>query len=156
SSPYCSHSVSSTYRPSPTPNPASTAPAGTSRLSSFLMPRTVTTVPAPGSHSGNASGTGSRASSSTVRNRDARHIANEVGARNMKIEGRNAVVTGAGSGIGRALAIALADAGAAVVVADVEQSKAQATADEIAAKGGRAHAAVCDVRDSKDVARLAD
>ena len=74
----------------------------------------------------------------------------------MDIHGRNAVVTGAGSGIGRAIAIALAQAGAGVMVADVEAGRAQAVADEIAAKGGKAAARAADVRDPGSVAALAD
>lgn len=73
----------------------------------------------------------------------------------MEIEGRNAVVTGAGSGIGRAIARALAENGASVMIADIELSKAQAVADEIIAKGGQAAALACDVRDPAAVAALA-
>jgi NAD(P)-dependent dehydrogenase (short-subunit alcohol dehydrogenase family) len=40
----------------------------------------------------------------------------------VQIEGKVAVVTGAGSGIGRATALALGEAGAAVVVADVDEA----------------------------------
>ncbi|SVC31656.1 uncharacterized protein METZ01_LOCUS284510, partial [marine metagenome] len=38
----------------------------------------------------------------------------------MEIQGKSALVTGAGSGIGRAISLALANAGASVVVADVD------------------------------------
>src|ERR1022692_5063546 len=58
-----------------------------------------------------------------------------VGA--MNLEGKVAVVTGSGRGIGRAYALALAQSGCAVVVNDVDADVAEATADEIAAGGGR-------------------
>ncbi len=63
----------------------------------------------------------------------------------MRLEGRSAIVTGAGSGIGRAIALGFAAEGASVVSADVVTERARATADEIAASGGRARAATADV-----------
>lgn len=53
------------------------------------------------------------------------------------LEGRVAIVTGAGAGLGRAEAVALADAGAAVVLNDLPGAADEA-ADEIRARGGRA------------------
>src|SRR3977135_201048 len=55
------------------------------------------------------------------------------------LEGKVALVTGAGRNIGRAIALALADAGATVAVnvrASLEEGKA--VGDEIAARGGEA------------------
>jgi NAD(P)-dependent dehydrogenase (short-subunit alcohol dehydrogenase family) len=74
----------------------------------------------------------------------------------MEIEGKGAVVTGAGSGIGRGIALTLARNGASVVVADVEAAKAEAVAAEIRAEGNRAVHYACDVRDPLAVAALAD
>ena len=54
------------------------------------------------------------------------------------LEGKVAIVTGAGSGIGRGSAIALAGAGAAVVVNDINTASAGETADRITAAGGAA------------------
>jgi 3-hydroxybutyrate dehydrogenase len=51
-----------------------------------------------------------------------------------ELNGRVALVTGAGSGIGRATARALARAGAAVAVADIRAHAAQAVAEEIGAR----------------------
>jgi NAD(P)-dependent dehydrogenase (short-subunit alcohol dehydrogenase family) len=50
-----------------------------------------------------------------------------------RLDGRKALVTGAGSGIGRAIAIALAKAGAAVAVTDIDAARADGVADEIGA-----------------------
>jgi len=75
------------------------------------------------------------------------------------LRGRTALVTGAGSGIGAAVAKAMARAGAAVVVSDLDKDAASAVADTInadaatQAEGGRAEAAVLDVRDAAQAAQ---
>ncbi len=56
----------------------------------------------------------------------------------MDLEGKVAVITGAGRGLGRAYAMALASAGAAVVVNDVDEDVAAATVEAITSQGGRA------------------
>jgi NAD(P)-dependent dehydrogenase (short-subunit alcohol dehydrogenase family) len=68
-----------------------------------------------------------------------------------RLEGRTALVTGAGRGIGRACAIALAQAGAEVWLAARTRNEIEQAAAEIRAAGGNAHAAACDVTSSKDV-----
>lgn len=60
------------------------------------------------------------------------------------LDGRTALVTGAGSGIGAAVATAFAAAGAAVLVTDVDGAAAERVAKEI---GGTARSAALDVRD---------
>ena len=53
-----------------------------------------------------------------------------------RVEGKVAIVTGAGSGIGRAGAIALAREGARVVATDLAPTAAEETAAEIHREGG--------------------
>ena len=70
------------------------------------------------------------------------------------LEGKGAIVTGAGRGIGKAIALSLADLGADVVVAARTASDIETTASEIAAKGRRALALPTDVRLSDQVNKL--
>lgn len=73
-----------------------------------------------------------------------------------QLEGRVAVVTGAGSGIGRATASRLADEGARVVVNDLKPDDAAASAAAIVARGGEAIAVAGDVSLATDVDELVD
>ncbi|HEY8526415.1 MAG TPA: SDR family oxidoreductase [Acidimicrobiales bacterium] len=68
------------------------------------------------------------------------------------LAGRSVLITGAGQGVGRGLALAAAAAGAGVVVTARRRAAAEAVVDEIAARGGEAVAAVCDVTDADQVA----
>jgi NAD(P)-dependent dehydrogenase (short-subunit alcohol dehydrogenase family) len=61
------------------------------------------------------------------------------------LNGKVAVITGAGTGLGRSYAQLLAREGAAIVVNDYAPEPAQAVVEEIRAAGGRAVAAVADV-----------
>jgi NAD(P)-dependent dehydrogenase (short-subunit alcohol dehydrogenase family) len=70
------------------------------------------------------------------------------------LNGLVAVITGASSGIGAAAARALAREGVAVVVCARRLDRLQALAEEIAQRGGRAHAVEADVTSDEDVARL--
>ena len=64
-----------------------------------------------------------------------------------RLDGRRAVVTGAGRGIGAALAAALAEAGAMVTLVARSAAEIGAVAEEISVAGGRAEAATLDVSD---------
>ncbi len=70
------------------------------------------------------------------------------------VEGKVAIVTGAGANIGEACAKMLAAQGASVVVADINLAGAQRVADEIAAAGGTAMAHVVDLGDEASIAAM--
>jgi NAD(P)-dependent dehydrogenase (short-subunit alcohol dehydrogenase family) len=69
-----------------------------------------------------------------------------------RLDGRKAVVTGAGSGIGSALAIGLAQAGARLELLDVNEQGLAETKELIEAQGGQARSWPCDVTDSASLA----
>jgi NAD(P)-dependent dehydrogenase (short-subunit alcohol dehydrogenase family) len=70
-----------------------------------------------------------------------------------RLEGRRAIVTGAGNGIGRAAALKLAAEGARVGCLDVNQVAAAETAAAIADAAGTAVALAADVADEAQVER---
>jgi NAD(P)-dependent dehydrogenase (short-subunit alcohol dehydrogenase family) len=78
--------------------------------------------------------------------------ADELAAR-FRVDGRVALVTGAGRGIGRSAALALAQAGAEVWLLARTQHEIDAVADAIRSAGGCAHATACDVTDAAAVRR---
>lgn len=65
-----------------------------------------------------------------------------------KLEGKTAIVTGAGRGIGRSIALKLASEGAGVVVNDLDEGPADETVKEIVNAGGRAVACAGSVTES--------
>ena len=76
---------------------------------------------------------------------------------NNELNGKVAIVTGAGRNIGRAIALALADGGASVVVnARSNRAEAEAVAREIETKGGRALVHIGDVANAADMQAMAD
>ncbi len=74
----------------------------------------------------------------------------------IRLDGRVAIVTGAGRSLGRAYAVALAAAGAAVVVNDIDAATAADAVDEIMRMGGRATAIVAPVGPTETADALVD
>lgn len=73
------------------------------------------------------------------------------------LEGKTAVVTGAGRGIGRAIALRLATEGATVIVNyNGSAKRAEEVVNEITAGGGHAEAIQCSVSDFESVAAMMD
>ena len=70
---------------------------------------------------------------------------------NFHLEGRTALVTGAGRGLGAGMARGLANAGARLVLMSRTRSELEAVAVEIAGSGGDAEIGVCDVTDETAV-----
>jgi NAD(P)-dependent dehydrogenase (short-subunit alcohol dehydrogenase family) len=68
-----------------------------------------------------------------------------------KLDGKVALITGAGGGIGSTTARLFAREGAAVVLADVALDPAEAAAQAIKDDGGQARAIACDVSDESSV-----
>jgi NAD(P)-dependent dehydrogenase (short-subunit alcohol dehydrogenase family) len=71
-----------------------------------------------------------------------------------RLEGKIAIITGAGSGIGEATAIIFAREGAKVALAGRRGAKIQAVADRITSQGGEAVAVQTDVRHADQVRNL--
>jgi NAD(P)-dependent dehydrogenase (short-subunit alcohol dehydrogenase family) len=76
-----------------------------------------------------------------------------TGTPSFRLDGRRALVTGAGRGIGLAAASALADAGAAVSLAARTVEEIERAASAIRARGQEANPLPLDVRDIEGVRR---
>ena len=74
----------------------------------------------------------------------------------MQLQGKTAVITGAGSGIGRATALRLAREGASIVVADWNEDGAKETVSLVEAAGGKAAAIETDVTKSAELTAMLD
>lgn len=68
-----------------------------------------------------------------------------------RLDGKVAVVTGAGSGIGRAIALRFAAAGATVRVLDLNQKDAETTCNLVREANGVASPHICDVADKQQI-----
>jgi NAD(P)-dependent dehydrogenase (short-subunit alcohol dehydrogenase family) len=71
-----------------------------------------------------------------------------------RLDGKVAIVTGAGMGMGAATAQVFAGYGAKVIVSDINAAAAEETAAAIRANGGIAHVVLCDVAEEEQVAAL--
>lgn len=73
-----------------------------------------------------------------------------------KLEGKVALITGAGQGIGQGIALALAKEGAVIAVAGRTESKLHTTCGLLADIGARGEAVVCDVSKKDDITAAVD
>ena len=71
-----------------------------------------------------------------------------------ELEGRAAIVTGAGAGIGEACARVLASSGASVLVVDLDEEGAERVAGAVSGNGGTALSHVADVSDPDSVEKM--
>lgn len=74
----------------------------------------------------------------------------------MKLDGKNALITGAAAGIGKAIAVRFAQEGARVIVSDIQIKAGELVAETIRKAGGVAHFVAADVSREADVERLVD
>ncbi|HKR94148.1 MAG TPA: SDR family NAD(P)-dependent oxidoreductase, partial [Candidatus Angelobacter sp.] len=79
----------------------------------------------------------------------------EKGMNDKTLNGKVALVTGAGRGIGAAIALKLGDLGATTVVCGRTLARLQHTAGQIRSAGGEAEAIACDVADWSSVEAMA-
>lgn len=73
-----------------------------------------------------------------------------------RLDGKVAVVTGAGRGLGAAIALAFAEAGADVLISARTSDQLHEVAERVSARGRQAHVVPADLRDLDAVAGLAD
>ena len=66
-----------------------------------------------------------------------------------------AIITGGGRGLGKAFALKYAEEGAKLLLPDISLERAEATSNEIKAKGGEAAAMLTDISDEKATKNIA-
>jgi 3-oxoacyl-[acyl-carrier protein] reductase len=72
-----------------------------------------------------------------------------------RIDGKTAIVTGAGRGIGQAIAATLTREGASVLLVDIDERNARISAEELQRTGGKATHLRVDVSSASDVKAMA-
>ncbi len=72
----------------------------------------------------------------------------------LNLNGKVAIVTGAGMGIGQGIALRLAEAGAAVLISDINIDAAGQTEEQIAKAGGKAAVIMADAAKAGDAERV--
>lgn len=73
-----------------------------------------------------------------------------------QLDGKVALITGAGQGVGQGIAFALAAEGAVIAVSGRTASKLDDTCKQIAERGGQAKPFPCDVKDEASLASMVD
>lgn len=73
-----------------------------------------------------------------------------------RLQGKSAIVTGAGQGIGRAVALRLASEGASVITADIDPKTAEQTVEDIRASNGIALSCGVDVASVANIQSMVD
>jgi NAD(P)-dependent dehydrogenase (short-subunit alcohol dehydrogenase family) len=74
-----------------------------------------------------------------------------VNVKSRRLEGKQAIVTGAAHGIGRAIAERFAEEGADVLIADLDETAGNSVVESLLAKGCRCGFVRCDVSSSEQV-----
>lgn len=74
----------------------------------------------------------------------------------MRLEGKTAIITGAGAGIGEATAMRFAEEGAKLVLADLNLAGVEGVAERIVSQGGAAVAIAADISKEEDAKRISD
>lgn len=76
--------------------------------------------------------------------------------KNLSLNGKTAIVTGAGQGLGKGFAITLAQAGADVAVVDIDYAKAKKASNEIEKMGRRSIAIEADISICEEASRMVE